>query len=155
MKLRLIFIFTILFISGCGDDPNKIINKGGALSPEKTYTFNIFTINDIKATNNASEAKYCPPRNADCWRLWYQGDLSDYENGDYVNIVIEKGKIIEINSVWLPTILAYELGDIVLSHYNSTIFAKYIGAPLVVIFLLLILIGMFAPKEDETSGKNT
>lgn len=108
-------------------------------------------IDSIKATPKISEARYCADVDA-CWRLMYEGDLSDYENGQLVNITIKDLKISSIDSVWFPTKWGFYIFRPFFGYYNSIFIAKYLFFPIVTIFFFVLLIGLF-PNNNE--NKNT
>ncbi|WP_341661853.1 hypothetical protein [Vibrio sp.] len=151
LKFSLISLILVT-LSGCtGDNVSKILNQGGVLKRDTTYDFQMVQIGNINARSDSySEASICKADSPSCWKLTYDGDLSDYENFSYVNVEILNGKITEIDSVWFTTKWAYYVALFFIGHTGALIFGKYIFLPLVIAFIFLSWLGRNAePNEEE------
>ncbi|MCD1631138.1 hypothetical protein [Marinobacter shengliensis] len=153
MKYVVFLVMSLFFISGCsGDNPSVVANKGG-VQKNISYEFKLMKIDKIRATENASQARYCIPFTSsprkDCWSIQYRGDLSDFEDESFVNIKINDGFIVDIDPVWFTTRWGYMVGQGFLSHSNAVFFARYLFIPIVLISVLIMIGGAASEKDDE------
>lgn len=153
MKYVVFLVMSVLFISGCsGDNPSVVANKGG-IQKNIPYEFKLMKIDKIRATENASQARYCIPFTSstrkECWNIQYRGDLSNFEDGSFVNIKINDGYIVDIDPVWFTTRWGYMVGQGFLSHSSAVVFARYLFIPIVLISILIMIGGAASEKGDE------
>lgn len=146
---HILIVFFALMLTGCtGDNVNKYFIKGGGID-RGDYKFNMMEISDISSNGDYSEALFCPANNNQrCIRLGYDGDLSDFEENQYVNIKVSDLKISEIGGVWFTTHYFYILARaFLLPHVVSLFLSYYIFTPIMLLVMAIFVAGFGARRK--------
>ena len=153
MKLFFKYFFLLvlfIFLVGCSKSYKLAkYEKKGLLTKDLKDTFYMVTIWDIKVKN---EISYCEISSSGCnkkYLMYYNGDLSDYSEGDYVVIDIEGENIKKISKPWATTWLTYGIFNEILPDAISYYLAKIFG----IIFLLLIIMITILGKKNNLARK--
>lgn len=147
--IRILLLFSVFFISSCGDSVDKIHNQGGRLTSDNVYSFKFVAIRNINVVHGVSSANVCLPGSFNgCWNLIFSNDISNYTNDDIVNIDIENNKVVSISSVWFTTKIGYYLTDWLFGRNVAIFVGRYVTLP----FILLFILGVFAERHERKKG---
>lgn len=79
--------------------------------------------------------------------FYYEGNMTDFEEGGYIHAKIKKGEILSISIPWMPTVMLYDLVSYLFGHnsFSYTLSGCY-GYPLIFLVWLCFQI----KKQRET-----